>query len=345
MPASALTVLKHHEYWRLWTALFAHGDLAHILGNLFLFVPFAYFLSRYFSLWLFPAIGFLLGGLINYIVIYNLPYPETTIIGVSGVVYWMGAVWMTLSFFIDRRETLIQRWLRVTGVSIVLFFPTTFLPEVSYLSHFLGYVFGVITGILVYFVYRKRFISAEVVEEINDDEVFMDWENFNVSNITFLPLEKKDFPMLFGWLNRDHVARVWGGPITQEEVDKKYGERLESSYVRAFIVYVKEKPIGFIQSYEAENFPRGVVGIDQFIADKNLIGRGIGSTFIKKFTDELLKDSEINSIITDPPSFNGMAIRAYKKAGFSKLGTIITPDGPAVLMLKKKEGESPSFYH
>jgi rhomboid protease GluP len=127
MPASYETVVNKHQYYRLWTALFAHGDLEHIMSNLFLFIPFAYLLAHYFSLWLFPLIGFLLGGVINFIVVHYLG-GNITIIGVSGVVYWMGAAWMSLSFFIDRRESMLARFLKLSGVSLILFFTTTFIP-------------------------------------------------------------------------------------------------------------------------------------------------------------------------------------------------------------------------
>lgn len=341
MPASAVMVFKHHEYWRLWTALFAHADLAHILGNLFLFVPFAYFLSHYFSLWLFPLIGFLLGGLINFIVIKSMP-ESATIIGVSGVVYWMGATWMTLAFFIDRRETLTERFLKVTGVSIVLFFPTTFLPEVSYLSHFLGYIFGIFTGALVYFLFRKRFQQAEVIEVINEDETFFDWENFSIDKIFFKPLTEKDVPMVREWLSREHIFK---------NKIASYEERNKSENVNSYIVYFKELPIGFVQSYEAPHYAHyahpdqhahhahqavGTYGIDGFIAEKKLLGKGIGSTFIKKFSDELLNKEEVDALVTELAVFNAPAIKAYKKAGFKRVENLHTSNGSFVLMIKKR---------
>ena len=35
----------------------------------------------------------------------------------------------------------------------------------------------------------------------------------------------------------------------------------------------------------------------------------------------------------DPAPSNGRAIRAYEKAGFRHVAVIVTPDGPALLML------------
>ena len=343
LPATGSSVLKHKEYWRLWTALFAHADLEHILGNLFLFIPFSYYLSRNFSWIFFPLIGFLLGGLINYIVIKNLP-EHVSIIGVSGVVYWMGSAWMTLLFFIDRRLPFGTRLLKISGVSLILFFPTTILPEVSYLSHFLGYIFGIISGAFYYLIYKNEFISAEITENIKDKPAPFDWENFSLKNISFKPLRTEDFPMLHEWLNREHILKNWGGPTELSNITTQYESRLHSDKIFPFIVYANELPIGFIQAYNASYFQnglteevqKGIFGIDQFIADRNLLGKGIGSTFIKKFTDTMLLQNDIVSLISTPPLSNTAAIRAYQKAGFHRKSKIRTHDGMAMLMEKNK---------
>lgn len=169
MSASGKQVFKEREYWRLWTTLFAHGDLAHLLGNLFLFAPFAYFLSGYFGIFFFPFVGFLIGGLTNVFVLSTMP-SHVSLIGVSGVVYWMGAAWMTLAYLIDRREGHAKRLVRVLGVSMILFLPDTLREEVSYLSHFVGYILGGFSGVIFFLIYRKRLRAAEVVEVVYEEE-------------------------------------------------------------------------------------------------------------------------------------------------------------------------------
>lgn len=313
MPASFENVVLKGEYYRLWTALFAHGDLAHILSNLFLFVPFAFYLSRYFSLWLFPLIGFFLGGLINLLVVYYLG-GRISIIGVSGVVYWMGATWMTLSFFIDRRESLTARFIKVSGVSLVLFFPTTFLPEVSYFSHFLGYVTGILTGCFVYAVFRKRFLAAEVVHEVDEEKTYFDWENFDVSKLRFEDLSENEVPLLNHWLERDHVARAF----------------VPRNNAHVTLIYSDQVPLGFLQlSYTTE----GQLRVEPFIVDKKLLSRGLGSTILRKFTEE--KNHQGEFIAEVSPS-NGAAIRAFRKAGFTRSSTMFATSGPSILLTKAK---------
>jgi rhomboid protease GluP len=174
MPASKDAIFKHHEYWRLWSALFAHGDLPHIFGNLFLFIPFSYYLSGYFGFSFFPLAGFFLGGVTNFIVLTSMP-GHVSLIGASGVVYWMGGAWMTLAYLIDRREKKGRRLLRSIGISMILFLPENYKSDISYSSHFIGFGLGMVSAIAMYSVHRKQYLQAEVIEYVVDEDVDFDW--------------------------------------------------------------------------------------------------------------------------------------------------------------------------
>lgn len=184
MSATGELVFQKHEWWRAWTTLFAHGDLSHIFGNLFLFFPFSYYLVAYFGYFFFPVFGFFAGGLVNLIVLQTMP-ASVGLIGVSGVVNWMGGAWLALSWLIDRRESTGRRILKVIAVTIVLFVPDSFKPEVSYLSHFLGYFAGLGSGILFYYLFKKKIDLEEIVEVIPEDENYV-WG----ANLEFYPEEQ-----------------------------------------------------------------------------------------------------------------------------------------------------------
>ncbi|MFZ4713428.1 MAG: rhomboid family intramembrane serine protease [Bacteriovoracaceae bacterium] len=168
MSASPFQVFQQKEYWRLWTALFAHGDMIHVFSNLILFFPLAYSLSSYFSPYFFPLFGFFVGGIINLITLSFMP-DMTSLVGVSGVVHWMGASWLTLSLLIDRRQSTFRRILKLVGISLILFIPDTYKPETSYMSHFLGYTFGIISGFLFFGFKKRQFLSAERLEYVIED--------------------------------------------------------------------------------------------------------------------------------------------------------------------------------
>lgn len=200
MSANGDLVFNKGEYWRAWTTLFAHGDLSHILGNLFLFFPFSYYLIAYFGYTFFPVFGVLVGGLVNLVVLQTMP-AEVGLIGFSGVVNWMGGAWLALSWLIDRRESNGRRLLKVIAVTIVLFVPDSYKPEVSYISHFLGYFAGVFSGIIYYYMFKKTFDRALVIEVIpEEDDVwggfeFID-ENEEARQSTETRDQVRDLPIL-----------------------------------------------------------------------------------------------------------------------------------------------------
>ncbi len=68
---------------------------------------------------------------------------------------------------------------------------------------------------------------------------------------------------------------------------------------------MNDNPIGFIQYYQADKVgdgwwpeeQEGTIGIDQFIGEKDLINRGIGTKMIRAFIDHLFINSNIKKII------------------------------------------------
>lgn len=165
LTAIPKNVFEKHEYWRLWSALFAHADIAHLLSNSLLFSVFSYFLFGYFGGFVFPAAALLFGGLINYWVLKSMA-PASELLGMSGVVYWMGAVWLTLYFLLETREQTAKRLIKTLGTALLLFIPETYHRDVSYESHFIGFALGILFAVLYYRGRRQTFKNAEVIEMI-----------------------------------------------------------------------------------------------------------------------------------------------------------------------------------
>lgn len=163
-------VFIQHQYYRLWTSLFIHADGSHLFSNMILFIPLLYLLGSYFGNWFWPLYAIFIGGVINAIVLQTLP-PATALIGISGVDNWLGAVWLSLFFLIDRRERKRRRFAVTALITFVLFVPDTYKPGISYLSHFVGYVLGVLSGVLFYFTRQRQFQAAEVIETISEEEL------------------------------------------------------------------------------------------------------------------------------------------------------------------------------
>jgi aminoglycoside 6'-N-acetyltransferase len=143
--------------------------------------------------------------------------------------------------------------------------------------------------------------------------------------------------MIRRWLETPEVTRWWGQP--DEQYVLVSGD-LDHPDMDQFIVAAGDRPFGYIQCYALSTWnqgfgpqPEATRGIDQFIGEPEMIGRGHGSAFIRQFSDSLLT-SGIPRIVTDPDPENVRAVRAYAKAGFERDRLVETPDGPVLLMVR-----------
>jgi aminoglycoside 6'-N-acetyltransferase len=153
----------------------------------------------------------------------------------------------------------------------------------------------------------------------------------------FRPMMSDDLPVIRQWLAWPHVREWWGDP--SEQYDLVSGD-LDEPAMDQFIVSAGSSDFAYLQCYELTAWnsgfgahPRGTRGIDLFIGEPDMIGRGHGSAFIRAFVDERLR-SGAPRMVTDPDPSNTRAVRAYEKAGFEKAGMVDTPDGPALLMVR-----------
>jgi len=151
-------------------------------------------------------------------------------------------------------------------------------------------------------------------------------------------MSRDDLPMIERWLAAPEVMRWWGEPDEQYEV---VSGDLDHPDMVQFIVEFDGRPFAYIQCYRLSTWnpgfgeqPREARGIDQFIGEDEMIGCGHGSKFIRQFVDELFQNGTPR-VLTDPSPTNGRAIRAYEKAGFTKVGVVETPDGPSLLMMRQ----------
>jgi len=160
LSANHNNVFIGKEYWRLFSTTFLHGDLKHLLSNSYMLFVMGYFTSAFFGKWIFISLSVVLGALINYCVLLSLP-GATSLVGISGVVYFLWGFWFINYLFIQRQMSFPIRLLKILGVAIILLFPTTFSIETSYLAHLYGFLIGIPTGAIYFLFNRKRIFSYE----------------------------------------------------------------------------------------------------------------------------------------------------------------------------------------
>jgi aminoglycoside 6'-N-acetyltransferase len=143
--------------------------------------------------------------------------------------------------------------------------------------------------------------------------------------------------MVRDWLETPDVAEWWGDPDEQFLLVR---DDLDHPSMQQFIVAIDERPFAYLQCYDAAAWadngfgaqPDGTRGIDQFIGEPNMIGRGHGSALSRSFIERLVQ-SGTPRVLTGPDPANARAVRAYEKAGFARARLVDTPDGRALLMV------------
>lgn len=169
-------------------------------------------------------------------------------------------------------------------------------------------------------------------------------QEIDKKSIGFKVVTPEDIPLLFSWFLEPHVHQWWPVPETEREFSEYILEKVSGNKASAYMVYLNDVPLGYIQYYhlnadlsEAEmwlpTLPEGTIGIDQIIGNKDMLGKGYGSLFIKEFIIFLsgLK-SEITTVIADPDADNFGAIKCYEKVGFENMGVYDAGWGSATLM-------------
>ncbi|MBN2159984.1 MAG: rhomboid family intramembrane serine protease [Spirochaetes bacterium] len=145
---SGEALFTRHEYWRLLTSLFTHKDMRHLMANALIFIGFGWTLRAYFGLIAFPAASLAIGLITNLITIYFYP-PGVRLIGASGMAYGMASLWLVFYIRHDTDHRVPVRIFRAAGFALIMLFPTTFNPQVSYLAHGVGFATGILLGLAI----------------------------------------------------------------------------------------------------------------------------------------------------------------------------------------------------
>lgn len=125
--------------------------------------------------------------------------------------------------------------------------------------------------------------------------------------ITFKPLINSNLDLLCIWFEKPHVLEWWNDHLTPNEIKEKYGRRIGDSIICPYIVYLNDKPIGFIQYYWASKIGNGwwpdenedTVGLDQFIGEEDYLNKGFGTLMINEFIQFLFKNSDGESLLME----------------------------------------------
>ena len=149
------SILHDHEYWRILSSLFVHANIQHFASNLLLLAVIGWYLFEYYGFILFPVASLVCGMAANLTAVYFYG-GDIHLVGASGMVYSMAALWLILYIRFDTGQRIGMRIFRASAFSLAMLFPTTFSPEISYIAHAAGFVYGIITAMILGFFIKVK---------------------------------------------------------------------------------------------------------------------------------------------------------------------------------------------
>lgn len=144
----------------------------------------------------------------------------------------------------------------------------------------------------------------------------------------FRPLNRDDRPLLRRWLACEHVRAWWGEPEAAER------ELFVDEPVDRSVVLLEGRPIGIVQCYRWSDFPdeahvvqavEGELGIDYFLGELELIGRGLGPAMLESFLSHVAEG--VNRVRVDVAEANRRSGRCLEKLGFEQVASGVTVAG------------------
>ena len=165
-----------------------------------------------------------------------------------------------------------------------------------------------------------------------------------VDDLTWRPLVAADLPMLAEWLAEPQVSRWWHHETSAAGVARDFGPSVRGEEPgEDLVVLLGGRPVGLLQRSRISDYPEdlvelsqivdvppGAVGIDYFIADPNLRGRGLGARLIRTAVSRTWADyPDASAVIVPVVAANVASWRALEKAGLRRIAEgLMTPDNP-----------------
>jgi predicted N-acetyltransferase YhbS/RimJ/RimL family protein N-acetyltransferase len=165
-------------------------------------------------------------------------------------------------------------------------------------------------------------------------------------------LTDDDLPLLHAWLNEPGVVEWWeGDDVSWDAVVADYGSS-NPDPTEHWLALLDGEPFGWVQLWLAvDEQPyvrpwwalgahRSVGGIDYLVGPVEGRGRGLGSSMLRAFVDDVGfgLHPQLTQIGASPSPGNTASWRALEKAGFRPVGVFDAEHGPEKLHLVDRPG-------
>jgi aminoglycoside 6'-N-acetyltransferase len=153
--------------------------------------------------------------------------------------------------------------------------------------------------------------------------------------------EPADYERMVAWRNRPHVRMWWDPddpPLDLPGAIQAYRpDTIPDAATTACIVEVNGSVAGYLQFYRWNDYDSGAKemgftpgpnwwGLDIFIGEPELIGRGYGARAVRLLSDFLCNSRGASAVALTTDMTNDRAIRAYEMSGFVKQFEVLDTD-------------------
>ncbi len=156
----------------------------------------------------------------------------------------------------------------------------------------------------------------------------------------FKTVKPADLAMLREWLAEPHIRLWWGDPETRLE---RMIEAMDRPDVTQLIALCNKIPFAYLEHYDVHargrvhqtTLPPGTRAIEAFVGVSAMMWKGHGTAVLHRLCVALDRRG-IPTLSADLDVSNNMARHVYVRIGFVEQHLVDTPEGQAVLMLRKR---------
>lgn len=150
-----------------------------------------------------------------------------------------------------------------------------------------------------------------------------------------------DYRLIVRWRNLPHVRRYWDPDLPPttlaSAIEELRPDLAPDAASTPCIVELEGRPIGYVQFYrwasyadDAEDvgipFDDRTYGLDIFIGEPELVGKGIGTRVVDILAGYLIGELGAGVVALTTDVTNHAAQRCYEKAGFHKVRRVLDTD-------------------
>ena len=142
-------------------------------------------------------------------------------------------------------------------------------------------------------------------------------------NIQLKSFTDGDMPLFIQWLSCDYIKK-WYAPI-EDWIDEVSKRKEEYCWIKHYIIFFNEIPIGFCQYYpywkSGENWNGSIAtnetySVDYFIGNTDYLRKGCACEALKRLNSIILSLPDGKRIIAQPDSENRASQKTLLSAGY-----------------------------